>query len=344
MSLFSLSQKALFTLDAESAHQLTVKLLQRTPKLQSALMGQCLKEPRTVMGLDFPNPVGVAAGLDKNGECIEGLFGLGFGFVEVGTVTPRPQSGNPRPRVFRLVEDQAIINRLGFNNKGVDYLCQQVERARARNFVKGPLGINIGKNATTPIEEAVNDYLHCLDRAYPLADYITVNISSPNTKNLRDLQAPEQLHRLIGDIVERREQLGAEHGRKPIALKVAPDNSPDQLEAMAKVLEDSQIDAVIATNTTISRPALLDVKQRDEQGGLSGRPLSELALQQLRALKGHLGDSLPLIGVGGIHDKASAHARLEAGASLLQLYTGFVYRGPTLLREAVEAAAEYSPR
>ncbi len=338
MSLFGLSQKLLFNLDAESAHQATVAMLKRAPKVQKALLGQCLPAPREVMGLQFPNPVGVAAGLDKNGECIEGLFGLGFGFVEVGTVTPRPQAGNPRPRVFRLVEDQAIINRLGFNNRGVDYLCAQVSQARKRGVVKGPLGINIGKNATTPMEHAVDDYLHCLDRVHALADYITVNISSPNTKNLRDLQSPEQLRAFIDTLVERGEQLAATHGRRPIVLKISPDNGEEQLAAMARVLRESGIDGVIATNTTISRPALIDSRQRTETGGLSGRPLCDLALRQLRMLREELGPELPVIGVGGIHDQVSAQARLAAGAQLLQVYTGFVYRGPALLREAVAAA------
>ncbi len=338
MSLFSLSQKLLFAMDAESAHQATVAMLKKAPGLQKALLGQCLSAPREVMGLKFPNPVGVAAGLDKNGECIEGLFGLGFGFVEVGTVTPRPQDGNPKPRVFRLVEDQAIINRLGFNNRGVDYLCTQVARARKRGAVKGPLGINIGKNATTPMEHAVDDYLRCLDRVYPLADYVTINISSPNTKNLRDLQSPDQLRKFIATLVNRGEQLAVDHGRRPIVLKVSPDNSPEQLVAMAKVIRESGIDGVIATNTTISRPALIDSQQRSETGGLSGRPLGDLALRQLVALRSELGSEIPIIGVGGIHDKVSAQARLAAGANLLQVYTGFVYRGPALLREAVDAA------
>lgn len=341
MSLFHIAQKALFTLDAERAHALTVKLLHRAPRLQQKIMGQCFGMPIDLMGLSFPSPVGVAAGLDKNGECIEGLFALGFGFVEVGTVTPRPQAGNPRPRVFRLVEDQAIINRLGFNNKGVDYLCTQVERARKRNVVHGPLGINIGKNADTPMESAVDDYLFCLERVYPLADYVTINISSPNTKNLRDLQSPDYLARFIDSIVNRADQLSAAHGSKPIALKIAPDNEEDQVAAMASIIADSGIDAVVATNTTISRPPLIDSKQASEEGGLSGRPLAGLARKQLEALRSELGSDIPIIGVGGIHDRTSAHARLEAGANLLQVYTGFVYRGPALLREAVEAAREF---
>ncbi|MEN8719925.1 MAG: dihydroorotate dehydrogenase (quinone), partial [Oceanococcaceae bacterium] len=261
MSVFTLSQKLLFSLDAESAHVVTVRALRHFPRINSALIGQRLDCPAEVMGLSFANPIGVAAGLDKNGECIAGLFGLGFGFVEVGTTTPRAQPGNPKPRVFRLEEDQAIINRLGFNNRGVSYLCRQVARARRCGHVSGPLGINIGKNAATPMERAVDDYLYCLERVYPLADYITVNISSPNTQNLRDLQSPEALERFVGRIVERGAQLGGRHGRRPIALKISPDNTPDQLVAMARILRESGIDAVIATNTTVSRPPLIDSRQ-----------------------------------------------------------------------------------
>lgn len=338
--LFNLGQKALFTLDAESAHTLTVQMLRRVPHLQARLFGcRPPASPRQVMGLDFPNPVGVAAGLDKNGECIEGLFALGFGFVEVGTVTPRPQEGNPRPRIFRLVEDAAIINRLGFNNKGVDYLCRQVEKAHRC----GPLGINIGKNADTPMEQAAEDYLHCLERVYPLADYVTVNISSPNTKNLRDLQSPDSLRRLIGSLMERAEQLGGQHGHRPLAVKIAPDNAPEQLQAMAEVLRATGVAAVIISNTTISRPPLCDAAQAKETGGLSGKPLSELAQAQLEALRDALGsgEGRPaLIGVGGIHDEASALRRFEAGADLLQVYTGFVYRGPALIKECIRAAEQ----
>lgn len=334
--LYHLGRKALFKLDAETAHFATVQMLKRAPRLQGALLGQRLQAPREVMGLRFPNPVGVAAGLDKNGEAIEGLFALGFGFVEVGTVTPRPQAGNPRPRVFRLEADEAIVNRLGFNNEGVDALCRRVERLRRR---PGPLGINIGKNADTPIESAVDDYLLALEKVYALADYVTCNISSPNTKNLRDLQSPEALERFVGTLVERAEQLAGRHGKRPLAVKIAPDNSPEQLQAIARVLGASGVDAVIATNTTVSRPPdLRDSAQAGESGGLSGRPLCRLAESQLAQLRAQLDRRVAIIGVGGIHDEASAVRRYAAGADLLQVYTGFVYRGPALLREAVRAA------
>jgi dihydroorotate dehydrogenase len=336
MNLFSLGQKALFRLDAESAHTATIQMLSRMPKLAARSMGAKVSSaPRKVCGLSFPNPVGVAAGLDKNGECIDGLFAMGFGFVEVGTVTPRPQSGNPRPRVFRLVEDEAIINRLGFNNKGVDALVRNVERSHRR----GPLGINIGKNADTPMERAVEDYLYCLERVYALADYVTINISSPNTRNLRDLQAPEALEAFVGALMERAEQLGGQHGYRPMAVKVAPDNDAEQLRAMARILKAAGVPMVIATNTTISRPRLMDQAQAAEQGGLSGKPLCTLAAQQLARLRDELGSEVALVGVGGLHDRASAQARLAAGADLLQVYTGFVYRGPALIREMVAAAS-----
>lgn len=335
MNLFSLGQKALFQLDAESAHTATIQMLSRMPKLAASTMGAKPSVlPREVCGLQFPNPVGVAAGLDKNGECIDGLFAMGFGFVEVGTVTPRPQTGNARPRVFRLVADQAIINRLGFNNKGVDNLVRNVERSQRR----GPLGINIGKNADTPMERAVEDYLYCLERVYPLADYVTINISSPNTRNLRDLQAPAALEAFVGTLMERAEQLGGQHGSRPVAVKVAPDNDADQLRAMAKILKASGVPLVIATNTTISRPALQEQKLAEQSGGLSGKPLCELACQQLSLLRDELGSEVALVGVGGLHDGPSAKARLNAGADLLQVYTGFVYRGPALIQDMVAAA------
>lgn len=335
MNVFALGQKALFQLDAEAAHTATIQMLSRMPRLAARSMGARVSRlPTQVCGLSFPNPVGVAAGLDKNGECIEGLFAMGFGFVEVGTVTPRPQAGNARPRVFRLIEDEAIINRLGFNNKGVEALVRNVERSRR----SGPLGINIGKNADTPMERAVEDYLYCLERVYPLADYVTINISSPNTSNLRDLQAPAALQAFVGTLMERAEQLGSQHGSRPLAVKVAPDNDAEQLRAMAQILRSAGVPMVIATNTTISRPPLRDPVQAGQTGGLSGKPLCDLAQQQLALLRDELGADVALIGVGGLHDQASAKARLDAGANLLQVYTGFVFRGPALIPEMVQAA------
>ncbi len=295
------------------------------------------ERPTECMGLKFRNPVGVAAGLDKNAECIQALAGMGFGFIEVGTVTPRPQPGNPRPRMFRLTEHEAVINRLGFNNKGVDYLCRQVERAR-RNCV---LGINIGKNATTPNASAAEDYLYCLERVYPLADYITINISSPNTRNLRELQDEVALADLLDRLHSRREQLAVAHGRKvPLAVKLAPDLEPEQISVTAEVIAASGIEAVIATNTTIRRDMVAGHPLATEAGGLSGKPLCALAQARFEQLRAALPRRIPMIGVGGIHDAASAQARFAAGAELIQVYTGFVYRGPALVEEAIQAAQQ----
>ncbi len=337
MSLFKLGQKALFCLDAETAHWATVQMWQRAPRLSAALMhagGDC---PTTSMGLSFRNPVGVAAGLDKNGECINALAGMGFGFIEVGTVTPRPQPGNPRPRMFRLPEHAAVINRLGFNNKGVDHLCRQVEGAR-RDCV---LGINLGKNAATPNEQAAEDYLTGLRRVYALADYVTINISSPNTKDLRALQEQRPLRELLEQLLTARDELAVAHGRRlPLALKLAPDLDAAQLDSTAAVIAESGIDAVIATNTTIRRDMLGAHPLAGEAGGLSGKPLAPLAQQVFEALRERLPATIAMIGVGGIHDRESARARMAAGAELIQVYTGFVYRGPALLAESIQAARD----
>jgi dihydroorotate dehydrogenase len=288
-----------------------------------------------VFGIDFPNPVGLAAGLDKNGAHLDALFGLGFGFVEIGTTTPRPQPGNPRPRMFRLPRHRALINRLGFNNEGVDALVRNVERARSRT---GVLGINIGKNKDTPNESAQDDYLHCLERVYPLADYVTVNISSPNTAGLRELQEEQALRRLVGTLREAQERLGARHGKRvPMLVKVAPDLSDEDIEAAARVLADLQVDGVVATNTTVSRLGIEDARHADEAGGLSGQPLMAQATYVLRRMRTRLPDSIPLIGVGGVLSGADAAAKMAAGASLVQFYTGLIYRGPVLVRECVEA-------
>jgi len=290
--------------------------------------------PCRVMGLDFPNPVGLAAGLDKDGECIKAWEALGFGFVEVGTVTPRPQFGNPRPRMFRLPQAQALINRMGFNNRGVDYLVQQVRHAR----FKGVLGINIGKNADTPVERANDDYLIGLRKVYPWASYVTVNISSPNTAGLRDLQGADELHRLLSQLREAQERLAAKHRRHtPILIKVAPDLSDEQIERMGLILAAARVDGVIATNTTVDRLPVEGHPLANEAGGLSGRPLYGRSTWVLRHLRSHLPASIPLIGVGGIHTGADAVGKITAGANLVQLYTGFVYRGPILIRQCVEA-------
>jgi len=289
------------------------------------------------MGLEFPNPVGVAPGLDKNGDYFEALGDLGFGFVEIGTVTPRPQPGNPKPRVFRLVRAQAMINRLGFNNKGVDHLVRQVRNHRFR----GVLGINIGKNFDTPMERAVDDYLLCLDKVYPFADYVTVNISSPNTRDLRSLQGAAELDRLLAALEQRRADLSDRHGKRvPLAVKVAPDLEDDRIPAMAEVIVRRGIDAVIATNTTISRPGVEGMEHAEEAGGLSGAPLKPLADHVLGALRRALPDEVALIGVGGITRGQDAVDKLDLGAQLVQFYTGMVYRGPELVSECLQAIAD----
>jgi dihydroorotate dehydrogenase len=286
------------------------------------------------MGLDFPNRVGLAAGLDKNGTAIDGLDHLGFGFLEVGTVTPRPQPGNPKPRLFRLPAQEAIINRMGFNNAGIDTLLQNVARARYR----GILGINIGKNFDTPIERAVDDYLICLDKAYPLASYITVNISSPNTKNLRQLQGASELDALLGTLKARQTELADRHGKYvPLALKIAPDLDAGQIVNIADALRRHRIDGVIATNTTLGREGVETSPLATETGGLSGGPLFDKSTELVRSLAQALAGELPIIAAGGITSGKRARAKLDAGAKLVQLYSGLIYRGPTLVAECVAA-------
>ncbi len=333
--LYPLARRALFCLDAEQAHHLTLATLRSAASLGLAgLVGQTLPEnPRTVMGIRFPNPVGLAAGLDKDGSCIDGLAALGFGFVEVGTVTPRPQSGNPKPRIFRLPQAEAIINRMGFNNGGVEQFLQNVQSAR----YKGPLGLNIGKNADTPIERAVDDYLICLEKVYPYATYVTVNISSPNTKNLRQLQGGDELDALLGKLKDKQRELADRHGKYvPIALKIAPDLDDEQIKVIAGTLTRHGFDGVIATNTTLSREAVAGLPYANETGGLSGRPVFDASNRVIRALATELGGALPIIGVGGILSGADAQAKLDAGASLVQVYSGLIYRGPELVRECVQ--------
>ena len=335
--MYSLARPFLFGLDPERAHGLGLASLEAA--YRSGLNPLLAKRPKALptkaFGLEFPNPVGLAAGLDKNGAHVDALLGLGFGFVEVGTVTPRPQAGNARPRMFRLPEHEAIINRLGFNNDGVDALVRNVGRAKRRH---GLLGINIGKNKDTPNESAQDDYLFCLERVYPLADYITVNISSPNTAGLRELQEERALQQLIGTLREAQEKLGARHGKRvPMLVKVAPDLSDDDIEAAARVLADLEVDGVIATNTTVSRLAVKDHKHAHETGGLSGAPLMDKSTAVLRKLRTRLPEAIPLIGVGGILGGADAVKKMAAGASLVQVYTGLIYRGPALIDECVEA-------
>ena len=337
MSMYSLARPFLFGLDAERAHGLGLKALDlaHASGTTALVARRPAPLPTRVLGLTFPNPVGLAAGLDKNGAHIDALLALGFGFVEVGTVTPRPQAGNPKPRMFRLPAANAVINRLGFNNEGVDVLVRNVGRARRKG---GLLGINIGKNKDTANEDAASDYLYCLERVYPLADYVTVNISSPNTAGLRELQEEQALRRLVGTLREAQERLAGQHGtRVPVLVKVAPDLSDSDIDAAARVLGDLAVDGVIATNTTIDRTAVQGITHAAEAGGLSGAPLMGQSTFVLRRLRARLPESIPLVGVGGILAGADAVAKMAAGASLVQCYTGLVYRGAELVAECVES-------
>jgi dihydroorotate dehydrogenase len=334
--VYSLARPFLFCLDAERAHDLALIAIDTAYRtgLNPLLATKPAPLPTHAFGLTFANPVGLAAGLDKNGAHIDALAALGFGYIEVGTTTPRAQSGNPKPRMWRLPDHQAVINRLGFNNDGVDALVRNVARAR----YSGVLGINIGKNKDTPNERAVDDYLFCLERVYAPASYVTVNISSPNTQGLRDLQEEETLKRFIGTLREAQECLGAQHGqRKPMLLKIAPDLSEAELDAIAEVLLAAGIDGLICTNTTIDRSAVADARDAEQAGGLSGKPLFDKSTAVLRGMSQRLRGKIALIGVGGILRGADAAAKIEAGASLVQFYSGMTYRGPELIRESVEA-------
>ena len=334
--MYSLARPFLFCLDAERAHDLGLLGIETAYRtgLNPLLASRPAGLPTQVFGLNFANPVGLAAGLDKNGAHIDALAALGFGFVEVGTTTPRPQAGNPKPRMWRLPAHQAVINRLGFNNEGVDALVRNAERAR----YDGVLGINIGKNKDTPNDRAVEDYLTCLTRVYARASYITVNISSPNTQGLRELQEQETLKRFLGTLREAQEKLAAQHGaRKPMLLKIAPDLSEAELDAIAAVLLAARIDGLICTNTTIDRSAIAGAAHAEETGGLSGKPLFDKATSTLHGMAKRLGGRIPLVGVGGILSGNDAAAKITAGASLVQFYSGMIYRGPELIRESVEA-------
>ena len=331
---YPLIRPLLFALDAERAHELTLRLLAVGDTLGIECLPPVGCKPVEVMGLRFPNRVGLAAGLDKNGTAVDGLERLGFGFLEVGTVTPRPQPGNPKPRLFRLAEHQAIINRMGFNNAGIDALLERLACVRYR----GILGINIGKNFDTPIEQAVDDYLICLDKAYPRANYITVNISSPNTKNLRQLQGASELDALLGTLKARQTALTDTHGKYvPLALKIAPDLDPGQIINIADALRRHRIDAVIATNTTLSRDGVESSPLAAEAGGLSGSPLFEKSTDVIRSLALALAGELPIIAAGGITSGTRARAKIDAGAALVQIYSGLIYRGPQLVGECIEA-------
>lgn len=336
MSIYRLARPLLFALDAERAHELGLRAIELAYRigLNPLLATRPQPLPTRVFGIDFPNPVGLAAGLDKNAAHIDALGSLGFGFIEVGTITPRPQSGNPKPRMYRLPDRQAVINRLGFNNRGVDALVRNIECSR----FQGVLGINIGRNKDTPNERAVEDYLTCLERVYPLATYITINISSPNTQGLRDLQEEKALARFIGTLREAQERLAGIHRRrKPMLLKIAPDLAPSEMDGIAEVLLASGIDGLICTNTTIDRHVIAGHPLAHEAGGLSGRPLMARATAVLRGMHERLGERVPIIGVGGILAGADAAAKFDAGAQLVQFYSGMIYRGPELIGECVEA-------
>jgi dihydroorotate dehydrogenase len=344
---YHLARPFLFGLDPEAAHDLTMASIARTQctPLALAYTQARVSDPVTVAGLQFPNRVGLAAGLDKNARCIDGLGAMGFGFVEVGTVTPLAQPGNPKPRMFRLPEQNALINRLGFNNGGLEAFVANVQRSALykdmQNNTSKPrmlLGLNIGKNAATPIENATSDYLTCLAGVYPYADYITVNISSPNTKNLRALQSDEALDGLLGALAARRAQQAEQHGTsKPIFLKIAPDLDSEQIKVIAATLKQHKIDGVIATNTTLSREAVKGLKHAEEAGGLSGAPVLEASNEVIRQLRKALGKSYPIIGVGGVMSADDAVSKIKAGADLVQIYTGLIYQGPALVKQAAKA-------
>ena len=340
---YALARPFLFGLDAETAHEITMAGLtatQGTPLTWAYCNGR-VDDPITLAGLKFPNRVGMAAGLDKNARAIDGLGAMGFGFVEVGTVTPLAQPGNPKPRMFRLTAANALINRLGFNNEGLDAFLANVQKAKFRNAnTANPmlLGLNIGKNAATPIENATDDYLICLRGVYPYADYVTVNISSPNTKNLRALQSDEALDALLGSIAAERVVLQQKHGKSvPIFVKIAPDLDAAQIDVIAATLIRHKMDGVVATNTTLSREAVKGLPHCDEAGGLSGAPVLQASNQVIRQLRAALGKDFPIIGVGGVMSAADALSKIEAGADVVQIYTGLIYKGPDLVKDAALA-------
>ena len=336
---YAFARPLLFAMDAEAAHDLTLAGLERSQNtpLQWGFCQSRVDDPVNLAGLQFPNRVGMAAGLDKNARCIDGLGAMGFGFVEVGTVTPKAQPGNPKPRMFRLPEANALINRLGFNNDGLDAFIANVKRSKFRQQGR-LLGLNIGKNAATPIENATDDYLITLAGVYPHADYVTVNISSPNTKNLRALQSDEALDGLLGALVARREELATEHGRRvPMFLKIAPDLDETQVGVIAVTLQKHGMDGVIATNTTLAREAVSGLPHAEEMGGLSGSPVLEGSNRVIRQLRAALDKDFPIIGVGGILSGHDAISKIEAGADLVQIYTGLIYKGPALVTEVASA-------
>ena len=334
--LYSAIRKFLFQFDPEVSHELTIKSLKNTgaTPLNFAYKQKVSSKPVEVMGIHFPNACGLAAGLDKNGECIRAFEAMGFGFIEVGTVTPKPQPGNDKPRIFRLPQANAIINRMGFNNKGVDYLVEQVRKAKYR----GVLGINIGKNKNTPDENAKDDYIYCMRKVYNFASYITVNISSPNTPGLRSLQYGDALNELLAALKIEQKALAAQYDKYvPVAVKIAPDLNEEEVESIAQCLLDNEIDGVIATNTTLSREGVEGLEHGQEQGGLSGEPVKEKSTLVIQLLAKALAGKLPIIGVGGIASGKDAQEKIAAGASLVQVYSGFIYQGPDLVKEVVNA-------
>ena len=333
---YPLARKILFSLDAEKAHHASMaglRLAEKTGLLKMLSPPLPAAAPVELMGLKFPNRIGLAAGLDKEGNTIDALGRLGFGFIEIGTITPRPQAGNPKPRLFRLIPHEAIINRMGFNNPGIG---AGVENVRAHKSFTGPIGFNIGKNKDTPNENAADDYLACLEKAYPVADYIAVNLSSPNTPGLRDLQAADSSARLLGLLKESQEKLATQHGKQvPILFKVAPDLTEEQVADLAKAFLDGGLDGLIATNTTLDREKVADHPWASEAGGLSGKPVFEKSNHVLSAFASAFSGKIPIIGVGGISSKADAEEKFRLGADLVQIYTSFVYQGPALVRELV---------
>ena len=336
---YSLLRPWLFCLDPEQAHNFTLSNLDRAQRwgLLERLISKPIADPRMLCGITFPNPVGLAAGLDKDGKHIDALAALGFGFLEIGTVTPRAQAGNPKPRMFRLSEAQGIINRMGFNNDGVDACVARVRRSRFWQQ-GGVLGMNIGKNASTPIEDAASDYILAMEAVYEIASYITVNISSPNTQNLRALQGEAMLRALLSSLDEARKRLSDRYGiRKPLFLKIAPDLESTDIHLIADLSMEFGIDAIIATNTTIARDTVQDMEHSQEAGGLSGAPVRAASTQVIKTLKARLGNNLPIIGVGGILSGADAKEKIMAGASLVQIYSGLIYRGPDLVHECAKA-------
>jgi len=334
--MYPVLRKLLFTLQPETAHDLSLDCLGAAERLKllplfSPKNDLNLQESVELLGLSFPNPVGLSAGLDKNGDYYNALGQLGFGFVEIGTVTPKPQAGNPKPRMFRLEEHEAIINRMGFNNKGVDHL---VERVKQRLYA-GILGINIGKKKTTPEEDALSDYEIAMEKVYPYADYITVNISSPNTPGLRDLQFGDNLDRLLAGLSIKQTQLAEAHGRKvPVLIKIAPDMNEDEVASISQAFLKHHVDGVIATNTTLDKSTVSDSPHAEEMGGLSGAPLTDHSTEIIRLLRQYLGADMTIIGVGGIGHGSDAVEKFGAGVNLVHVYTGFIYRGPELIKEA----------